>query len=214
MITIYTAIFGVHDSLKEPLFFDNKRFKYICYTDQDFKSDRWKIIKTKVDEPDSRRQARKVKILSHLYTDTEMSIWIDGSCVLLKDPTPYLNFKEDLVVSKHPKRNCIYEEAKRCIEIRKGDPQRIREQVKKYENENYPKNNGLVETTVLIRRITPKMIKIENEWWNELKNGCVRDQVSFNYVAWKNNFKYRLFNFRKIAKRMGHDRLRSSNPRL
>ena len=26
-----------------------------------------------------------------------------------------------------------------------------------------------------------------DEWWEEIKNGSHRDQLSFNYVCWKNN---------------------------
>ena len=28
------------------------------------------------------------------------------------------------------------------------------------------------------------------DWWTEIKYGSRRDQLSFNYIAWKNNFKF------------------------
>jgi hypothetical protein len=28
------------------------------------------------------------------------------------------------------------------------------------------------------------------DWWTEIKYGSRRDQLSFNYVAWKNNLKF------------------------
>ena len=27
-------------------------------------------------------------------------------------------------------------------------------------------------------------------WWNEIKYNSKRDQLSFNYIAWKNNLKF------------------------
>ena len=32
------------------------------------------------------------------------------------------------------------------------------------------------------------VIEISEDWWEEVKSGSRRDQLSFNYVAWKNNF--------------------------
>jgi len=29
------------------------------------------------------------------------------------------------------------------------------------------------------------------DWWTEIKYGSRRDQLSFDYVAWKNEFEYR-----------------------
>ena len=28
------------------------------------------------------------------------------------------------------------------------------------------------------------------DWWSEIKYNSKRDQLSFNYIAWKNNFKF------------------------
>ena len=44
---------------------------------------------------------------------------------------------------------------------------------------------------VLFRRHNEKdCIKTMEDWWTEIKHNSKRDQLSFNYVAWKNNFKY------------------------
>jgi len=33
-------------------------------------------------------------------------------------------------------------------------------------------------------------IKAMEDWWSEIKYHSKRDQLSFNYVAWKNDFKF------------------------
>ena len=34
------------------------------------------------------------------------------------------------------------------------------------------------------------IIKTMEDWWTEIKYNSRRDQLSFNYVTWKNNFKF------------------------
>jgi hypothetical protein len=126
-----------------------------------------------------------------------------------KNPIPLIRNalkKADFLAGKHGARNCIYDEGRKCISVGKGDHLEISQQMLRYLADGYPKNNGLINSTVLIRRTTPAVIELENDWWNEIKNGCVRDQVSFNYVAWKNNFEYRCFNWKSIVDRGVHKR--------
>ena len=67
----------------------------------------------------------------------------------------------------------------------------MHKQVNRYAEENYPQNNGLATNPILLRKHNdPKVIKTMEDWWTEIKYGSKRDQLSFNYVAWKNNFKF------------------------
>lgn len=200
MITIYTAIFGDYDLLREP-FYTNPNIKYICFSDKKHYSKIWEIRVVDIIEPTPRREARKYKILSHKYIDTKISLWIDGSKFITRNPIPYIrtSLKKTNILAGSHKRNCIYAEAEKCISVKKGNPNIIKKQMEKYRKEKYPKNNGLINSSVLLRRITPEVIKIEEGWWYELTNWSVRDQLSFNYVIWKNNFKYGIIDWRKFV---------------
>ena len=44
---------------------------------------------------------------------------------------------------------------------------------------------GLVEAPVILRRHTAAIRALNEAWWAELVRGSRRDQLSFNYVAWK-----------------------------
>jgi len=200
-LTVYTAIFGDYDILKEPIYTDNN-IKYICFTDTKYKSKVWDVRVVERTEPTPRRDARKIKVLSHEYIDTPVSLWIDGGRMVIKNPVPYVKEalkKADLLAGVHGKRDCIYDEARRCIKAGKGNHLEISQQMLRYLAEDYPEHNGLINSTVLIRRITPELIQLEKDWWYEIKNGCVRDQVSFNYVAWKNNFNYSFVKWRNFV---------------
>ena len=103
------------------------------------------------------------------------------------------------------KRNCIYEEArmiKYLFEINKSPDKKpkddliiIEKQMKKYFEKKYPQNNGLISSGILLRKHNDENVKnIMEDWWLELKYGSKRDQLSFNYVCWMNNFKFNYIN--------------------
>lgn len=192
---IYTAIFGGKDELKE-ISFPERNVDYICFTDQDINSKTWQIIKVPplFDKP--RMSAKIFKILPHLFVrDYDYTLWIDGAFVTK-------NFKMKALVKKylknenfaliiHPDRICLYEEAKVCIEWKLDDEATIKKQVEQYNKEGYPKNNGLSACGFLLRKNKSEGVKIfDNAWWTEIKNGSIRDQISFNYVAWKHDFPF------------------------
>ena len=53
----------------------------------------------------------------------------------------------------------------------------------------------LLSSGVLYRRHTDsEVIKVMEDWWVEIKRGSKRDQLSFNYSAWKNNFDFEYIN--------------------
>ena len=65
--------------------------------------------------------------------------------------------------------------------------------MERYIQNGYPQNNGLGFTCGLVRYHNRPILKNAMEmWWTEIKYGSKRDQLSFNYVAWKNklNFVY------------------------
>jgi len=54
------------------------------------------------------------------------------------------------------------------------------------------------------------MVQLNEAWWREIEAGSVRDQLSFNYCAWRLGFAYRTFpgNFRtgSALELLGHRR--------
>lgn len=49
----------------------------------------------------------------------------------------------------------------------------------------------MIECTVMVTLLESKKAKeIYNQWWDEfLKQGSLRDQLSFPFILWKNNIK-------------------------
>lgn len=191
---IYTALFGDRDDLK-PIKKQNG-FDYFVFTDNP--SLKHPVFKTTIIKPvdhDPCRNARFVKINPHIVLPGyQYWIWIDANIAvegidfnqLLER---YLD-KHDIALHKHPFRRCIYEETSACREKGFDLPGKIDAQVKKYQDEEYPVNNGLCSTSILYRRNTGRMIAFNDLWWKEISAHSRRDQLSFNYVAWKQGFDF------------------------
>jgi len=203
-IVIYTAIFGHRDTLSEPEFIP-KDCDFICFTDNNFKSNIWKIIKVSPPLADPVRSARKYKILGHKYLpDYKYSVWIDGNIVVRGDVNRLIkNYLTDchLAVYNHAclkvgGRNCVYQEAQTLIDLSKtckykDDPELIKKQMAKYRAEHYPSKNGLVCSSVMLcEHNQADVIMAMEAWWQELDNFSRRDQLSFNYIAWKQNLNF------------------------
>ena len=194
-IVIYTAITGKYDVLKNPTFL-SENYDYICFSDDpSLKSDVWKIKKFDEYDRDNIRKCRRVKILPHLFfQEYAYSIWMDANISLKGSPEELIHTylkKEKLATFIHPDRDCIYDEAFVCGAMNKNSKEIIDQQMEQYKKEGYPFHHGLIASGVILRKHNDrKVIKAMEGWWHEIERFSRRDQLSFNYVAWKNNFRF------------------------
>lgn len=207
-LVIYTAIFGGYDELKEPEFLSDN-IDYICYTDdKNLRSKHWKIILQDRKFTDPVRCAKEYKILPHKFlSEYKNSIWIDASWKMFGDMREFFE-KEcgntGITFSIHPTRNCIYEEADICITKKNDDCITMQNQINRYKEEGYPLRNGLIAGGVIVRKhMQDHVIKLMEEWWKEIDSGSRRDQLSFNYVSWKNLIPYDVLSM-SIFRKLGH----------
>lgn len=194
-VAVYTAVTGNYDELILPTVIEPD-FDYICYTDNpELKSNFWQIRMMEDLDLDEIRKARHYKILPHKYlADYDYTIWIDSNFDVIGDIKHYINKYNKhgkLLAIQHEERNCIYDEAEACKRLKKDSPEIIDSQVQKYKEEGLPAHNGLIASGILFRNHHDReVINIMEQWYNEVINHSRRDQISFNYVCWKNNFQY------------------------
>ena len=210
---IYTAIFGDDQYLHDPDIIP-EGFDFICFTNnENYKSDIWKTIKVTPLYEHNGMNNRKYKVLPHRYlSNYDFSIYADGDLKIIgylgKLHETYKNslssaFDHSLcginVTGNMNTRNCIYDEAnfiKKMGEIHghyKDNIDVIFKQMNEYIAEGYPSKNGLTRTSLLLRyHNDPHIIKVMESWWNSLKYGSKRDQLSFPYVVWKHKLKHTL----------------------
>ena len=191
---VYTCISGNYDTLKDPKYYSDG-FDYICFTDnKDFKSEIWDIkpLPKETDELPQVKKQRYVKINPHLLLkEYDLSIWVDGNVTLRGDLNEFVkeSLKKDcsVYVPKHPQRNCIYAETAVVLKMKKDKSDVTKPQMDRYKKEGFPQKYGLLQSNILLRKHNDKgCIKLMECWFNELKNGSHRDQLSFNYASWKN----------------------------
>ena len=187
-LTVYTSIFGQYDAL-QPVKHPGDA-NYVCFTDEPVECDPWdvRVFETDADD-DPFWNAKYYKILAHEvipWTVSEVTMWIDGNVQIKKDPQKLVDDvlgDHAIVAVKHPHRDCLYDEAKACIRIGKGDESEIRAQAHHYRAQGFPEHWGLWHCAVLIRRNTLEVKGFERAWWEELARFSSRDQISFPYLV-------------------------------
>ena len=215
---IYTATFPHKNKLEYFLFEPEVipvGYDFVCFTNNtNFKSDIWDIRLVPPLYTDGARSAKRYKTLPHRYLkEYDESIWIDVDVKIKKDPSELVDTllsDSNLAILNHELcgrtvtgnmnvRKCVYEEAKFIQWLGDQNPKKeykdnmniIHSQVDRYRKEGYPENNGLARATVIFRRHNEEDVITNSEgWWTEIKYGSKRDQISFNYVAWKYNLKF------------------------
>lgn len=203
-IVVYTCITGGYDNVLEPTLV-TPGVDYICFTDDpSLKSKTWKFrpIPNELLAYSKVKQQRAIKIMPHRYLpEYDISVWVDGAVIVkgnIKDYLKTLDLNQySVLIPEHPARKCIYKEKDACVKIGKikGDEIKLAEtQMKRYKDEKFPSDYGLVQTNIVVRRHNDDYSKnLMEKWWSELKDYSHRDQLSFNYALWKctpKKFKY------------------------
>ncbi len=201
-IVIYTAIFGdIDDVLHRPLNIPSD-VECHAYVDNIHGPEKhptgWDLMPAVWEHATNPRlRARRHKLLPHiLYPNVDYTLWVDGCLTPKIDPHLLINRylkKYDLCLFKHMQRDCVYDEGTACIKLKKDDPVIIHNLMQRYAIEGYPWERGLAETTAVLRRHTSEVQALNELWWQELRYNSVRDQLSFNYVAWKLGLNYSTF---------------------
>ena len=204
-VCTYTAVLGdIQDRLHRPVECEGEENHYIAFSDTicDAVKDGWAIRHVdKSDDP--RRCARRLKILSHeTFPDAEYTLWVDGCLTPVEEAWKlvdcFLN-GADLCVFEHMDRNCVYQELEACTKLKKDDPVLMRKQLRRYKHLGYPYHNGLAETTAVLRRETAAIKTFNELWWSEIEQGSIRDQLSFNYAAWRLGVAYTTFEGTRVS---------------
>lgn len=194
---IYTFIVGDYDSLKDPKII-TPGWDYICVTDNpNLKSSIWKIVQI-LDEDKQIQPLKKIAMSimigyeKYLKNKYDVIVTIGGQMVINTNLDKFLDkygyeSSYDACLLKHPDRNCIYDEGKVIIQLKKDTKENIKTHIEMYNLKNYPKNNGLYATGVMIFNNKSKNLKKFLELWlQEYKTSpSIRDQMTLNYTIWK-----------------------------
>ena len=210
-VAIYTAYNENYDNLIQHKYI-SKNFDYICFTDKKIKNPGiWEIKPINKTKLDAVRTSRYYKLFPHeILSKYKYSVWVDTnvdvtSDILEKRVNQLIEKKIKIAIPPHFERDCIYQEAKACVDFQKDNPEIILKQVDFLKKEKYPKNNDLFENNLIFREHNDsKIIKVMDDWWWMINNFSRRDQLGLNYVLWKNKLECTQL-FSKNARLMSDD---------
>ena len=76
----------------------------------------------------------------------------------------------------------------------RANKEELLSQVKRYREQGYLGDYGFIEAGCLVREHNDNELKkVMDDWWHEyISYNHGRDQMSFGYACWKNNYKYDL----------------------
>ena len=194
-IAVYTALFGGYDRLQEPTF-DTAGTDFICFTDDvGLVSRRWQVVHVPLTGAPGMMN-RHVKLHPHLYLpDYEISVYVDANLRVVRDPSELVDTylaSHSFAAPRHHLRNCVYDEIRACVDVRKADAGAAAAQTQRYRDIGYPAGNGLSENRVLLRRHRdPQVMALMEAWWAELRAGVPRDQACLQVVCWRAGFELR-----------------------
>jgi ABC-type polysaccharide/polyol phosphate transport system ATPase subunit len=202
---VYTAITGDYETLKAPDCVTDG-WDYICFTDDPaLQSDFWNVKHIGIDTlngygvehaDNPRRLGKFYKMFPHLLlSEYSETIWIDGSLKIVGNLDEYLSRylqSSDMLCLKHPLRSCVYDEAETVINLGLAVESDVIEQISRYRADGMPAHYGLVSCSVLYRKNTEAMAKLNKLWYRETMRATPRDQLSFMYCMWKSRIQYDL----------------------
>lgn len=190
MKILYTSIINGYDALTD--YVVPQGWRAICFTDRKIESRTWEVVKIDYRE----KIYREIKICPHRFLPYhDQSVWVDGNITPVVNLDEFVKDKNGYWLMEHPDRRCIYKEAAAVVNQKKDGWKVVAEQMQQYFKYGYPFFNGLSATGVLLRDNTQEHQEFGEQWWREVRDHSVRDQLSFNYVAWKTGLAYKQFKF-------------------
>lgn len=198
-ICVYTCITGDYDNLIDIQNIE-QGIDYICYTNnKKIKSKIWKVKDIVDNTLTDAELNRKIKILgTEELKKYDVTIYIDGNFTIVGSIKKLIEEnvdlkKYDFVGFKHSVRNSINEEMLACLMYNKENIENISKLYDFYNREKFPDNNGLIEASILIRNFNnDKLNECMKLWFDMYINYAHRDQLCFQYAAWKTGLKYDL----------------------
>jgi hypothetical protein len=186
---VYTAVFGDYDEVARV---DPRcGCDFVCFTDNpQLVAPGWRKIAVDRQGDPPALSNRRYKMLPHrFFRKYDESLYVDGHVVVQRCPDVlfdrYLG-AFGLALPVHQDRTCAYEEAEYCISDGLVEPLAVRKQMVEYESIGFPRNFGLTENNVILRRHhDPQIVALMEEWWSEYVHKVRRDQISLPFLLWR-----------------------------
>ena len=197
---VFTILLGNYDKVHTLI--KQNGYDYFMITDQKFKNDskiNWTILKINTENKHKNKieiikKQRFIKTHPHLFfKNYDLSVYADATYDIIGNLDEFLlrilSPNKSIYLLEHPDRNSINNEYDAVVLCKKETKKVVAHLKKIYNKEKFPDNNGLAETCLIVRKHNDiNCVHFMEQWFHEIKHNSHRDQLSFNYIWWKNNF--------------------------
>ena len=124
------------------------------------------------------KKQRIIKIKPYEFLENyDICLWVDGNLTIKCNLDEFVDkiADDDIVITKHPKRDCIYDEAEAIVKYKKDTWNNLNLQLDFYRQEHFPHHYGLHETNVMVRKNTDKVRKVMDMWAEVVRKYSHRD---------------------------------------
>lgn len=186
---IYTALTKGYDRLLQPEVL-RPDYDYICFSNDLGEADIgvWKIRKIPYANPSGTRLTRYPKLNPHrVLPEYAYSIWVDANVriteSLLARADELIGANAVCAMIRHPKRHCVYQEARYLIAYSIGESDQIYAQARYLQDHHFPPNAGLYTCSIILRKHhEDPVVKFSEAWWDQYVNFSSRDQMGVSYA--------------------------------
>ena len=193
---VYTCLFGYSELWNDFHYERPADVDFVCFTDDPaIRSAFWDVRLVPPSSLDSHRHSKSFKHLPHRhFPEYDASLYIDNVVKLLAPVDRIFAVLEreraPMAMFRHPSRNCIYDEADVIVRERIDHADRVRAQMEAYRNAGHPERAGLHASTMLLRRHNEtQLVKLSEEWHQELRQYSKRDQLAFDVLRLRHRLK-------------------------
>jgi hypothetical protein len=193
---VYTAITRRYDDLRPPGVIDPE-LDYIVFADDQLPNPPhpWLRIGISDQHGEGSLASRFCKTHPHVFLPGyAISTWVDGAFQLRSltaDAMETVIRTGPIAFFPHPERSCAYDEATAVNALGLDSPENVDVVVGRLDAHGFPRRAGLVEAGFIIRdHHDNRVVQAMEEWWEMIRNGSRRDQVSVNFVLWKQGLQY------------------------
>ena len=186
-VAVLSAVYGGYDAIEPPPE-QTIDADWILITEDEVDAPGWRVHVEPRLHMHPRLAAKVPKCLPWHYTNAKTTVWMDGSCRLLRPDSleTIVNGAEGASIAQiiHPWRNDILDEAHASVGMPKYDAQPVVEQAQDYLDRGHPRGWGLWATGLIVRSLFDRrwLDNMGERWLTEQCRWTYQDQISQPYV--------------------------------
>lgn len=123
-----------------------------------------------------------------LFPSDECSVYVDAN-VEVRDVSHFesvLSGGALISAARYRARRCAYDEGAHVVRKGADTPRNVTAMMDLLRSDGYPAARGMHWNNVMARRHRDeRVVRAMEEWWRHISERSHRDQLSFDYVAWK-----------------------------